>query len=141
MDWSDVTPHLIGLANIATATPEGDPHVAVVMPYVDGDTLWIFTNASSGKAKRVAANGRVALMWRPAAEAYVYGTAAIIDDVATKELLWARPDLPFAPAGFFGSAANPDHVLLRITPTRATVMVDAGQGIERLTWRRTPASG
>ena len=76
--WSDITPHLTGFANLATATQHGDPHVSVVMAYVEGDTIWIFTNAGSGKARRIASNGRVALMWRPGPEAYVYGTATLI---------------------------------------------------------------
>lgn len=136
MDWSELTPHLTGLASLATSTPSGEPHVAVVMPYVEGETVWIFTNASSGKAKRIASNGRVALMWRPGAEAYVSGAAVLVADLAEKERLWAQPDLPFDPAMFFGSADNADHVLVRVTPTRAVLMVEADGGIGRLTWRR-----
>lgn len=136
MDWTDVATNLTGLANLATATPDGAPHVAVVMPYVEGDVVWVFTRASSGKAKRAAANGQVALMWRPGPEAYVYGTATVVADLAEKERLWAKPDLPFPPAGFFGTADNPDHVLLRIEPQRAVVMMDGDAGIQRLSWRR-----
>jgi general stress protein 26 len=73
-------------------------------------------------------------MWRPGAEAYVYGTAAIVSDVAEKQRLWARTDLPFDPSGFFGSADNPDHVLVKVSPTRATVMADNGNGISRHSW-------
>lgn len=137
MDWSELTPHLTGFASLATSSPGGDPHVAVVMPYVEGDTVWIFTNASSGKAKRISSNGRVALMWRPGAEAYLYGDAELVSDLTEKQRLWARPDLPFDPAMFFGSADNADHVLVRVTPTRAVLMVEAEGGIGRLTWRRT----
>jgi general stress protein 26 len=137
MDWSDVAQHLTGFAHVATATADGEPHVSVVMPCVEDDTIWIFTFASSGKARRIAANGRVAMMWRPGAEAYVYGTAAIVDDVAEKQRLWARPDLPFDPSMFFGSVDNPDHVLVKVTPTRATLMVEGeGGGIRQLNWRR-----
>ena len=135
MDWSDVARSLTGLANLATASPDGEPHVSVVLPYVEDDTVWIFTRASSGKAKRVATNGKVALMWRPGAEAYVWGTAELVDSTTERARLWAKPDLPFDPAGFFGTYDHPDHVLLRITPTRATVMVDGDGGIRRLTWR------
>jgi len=136
MEWSDVATHLTGLANLATATPDGDPHVAVVMPVVDGDTIWIFTRASSAKARRIATNGRVALMWRPGAEAYVHGTASLVHDLATKQRLWSLPDLPFDPAGFFGSADHPDHVLIEVRPDRALVMLHDGQGLRRLTWAR-----
>jgi hypothetical protein len=38
---------------------------------------------------------------------------------------------------FFGSVDNPDHVLVKVTPTRATLMVEGeGGGIRRLNWRR-----
>jgi general stress protein 26 len=136
MEWSGVTPHLTGLAHLATASPDGAPHVAVVMPYRDGDTLWVFTRPTSGKARNIAANGRVALMWQPSAEAYVYGDAELVHSLDDKRRLWARSDLPFDPAMFFGTADHPDHVLVRITPTRATVMAGGDDGIRRLTWRR-----
>ena len=136
MEWSDVTAHLTGLAHLATASPDGTPHVSVVMPLLDGDGLWIFTRASSGKARRIAANGKVALMWQPGAEAYVYGDAELVSSIDEKRRLWARPDLLFDPAMFFGTVDHPDHVLVRVTPTRATVMVGGDDGIRRLTWRR-----
>ena len=134
MQWSDVVPHLSGLAHLATSTADGDPHVAVVMPVIDGESLWIFTRVDSGKARRVGDNGRVALMWRPGAEAYVYGTAELVTDLETKRALWSRTDLPFDPAGFFGTVDAPDHVLIRVTPTRAVVMVHDGTGLRRLSW-------
>lgn len=137
MDWPDVAAHLTGLAGLATASPDGVPHVATVAPVVDGEVLWIFTRASSGKARRIAANGHVALTWRPAAEAYVYGEATLVADLDEKRRLWARPDLPFDPAGFFGSVDHPDHVLVRITPARAIVMTHGENGPLRLTWRAT----
>ena len=137
MQWSDVASHLTGLANLATSTPDGDPHVSVVMPLIDGDALWIFARADSGKAKRIGSNGRVAMMWRPGAEAYVYGTARLVYDLEVKRTLWARTDLPFDPAGFFGTVENPDHVMIRITPTRAVVMVHDAHGPRRLAWHAT----
>jgi len=135
VQWTDLTPHLTGLAHLATATADGEPHVSVVMPYLEGTTVWVFTRASSGKAQRVHDNGRVALMWRPGPEAYLWGRAEVVSDVAERARLWAFPDLPFDPAGFFGTHDHPDHVLLRITPERATLMVHDGSGIHRLTWR------
>lgn len=134
MIWHDVVPHLSGLANLATSSPTGDPHVSVVMPLIDGDTLWIFARADSGKAMRIGANGRVALMWRPGPEAYVYGTAELVHDLDVKRALWARTDLPFDPASFFGTVENPDHVMIRITPNRAVVMVHGATGPQRLSW-------
>lgn len=136
MEWSDVATHLTGLAHIATATPDGDPHVAVVWPVVDGDTIWVFTRTSSAKARRIAANGRIALMWQSGAEAYVHGAAALVHDLSIKQRLWTRTDLPFDPARFFGTVDHPDHVLIKITPDRAVVIAHEGEGIRRLTWAR-----
>ena len=136
MEWSDVATHLTGFAHIATATPDGDPHVAVVWPIVDGETIWVFTRASSAKARRIATNGRIALMWRPGAEAYVHGSAELVHDLSVKEQLWARTDLPFDPSRFFGTVDDPDHVLIKVTPDRAVVMTHDGQGLRRLTWAR-----
>jgi general stress protein 26 len=136
MDWPDVSVHLTGFAHLATSTPDGSPHVSMVMPYVEDDTIWVFTRGSSGKAARVASNGKVALMWRPGAEVYVYGTAELVHDLDEKLRLWAKPDLPFPPSSFFASADDPDHVLIRIAPTRAIVMTDGGDGIRRLSWQR-----
>ena len=47
------------------------------------------------------------------------GDATLVDDIGSKTALWARTDLPFDPAGFFGAVDHPDHVLVRIAPTRA----------------------
>lgn len=135
MEWSDVAPHLVGLAHIATASPAGEPHVAVIAPVIVDGTVWVFTRGSSGKARNVRANGRAALTWRNGSEAYLWGDAVVVDNLAEKQRLWARTDLPFDPAGFFGTVDHPDHALLRITPTRAVVMVDDGSGIRRLSWR------
>ncbi|MEN9821702.1 MAG: hypothetical protein RLZ04_128 [Actinomycetota bacterium] len=134
MDWSDVAPHLTGLAHLATASPVGEPHVAVVAPVVVDDTIWVFTRRSSGKATNIVRNGRVALAWRPGPEAYLWGDAEIVQDLDTKKALWARPDLPFDPSTFFGSVDDPDYVLLRIKPTRAVVMVPEDTGVRRLSW-------
>jgi general stress protein 26 len=43
---------------------------------------------------------------------------------------------PFDLASFFGSADNPDFVLLRVTPTTASVLFNEGGGITRRTWQR-----
>lgn len=134
MEWSDVTAHLTGVAGLATATPDGVPHIATVAPVLDGEVLWIFTRATSTKARRIATNPPVALTWRPAAEAYVYGEASLVTDLDEKRRLWARPDLPFDPAGFFGSVDHPDHVLVRVVPTRAIVMTHGPDGPQRLRW-------
>ena len=47
----------------------------------------MFTRASSGKARRIAANGHVALTWRPGADASVYGSSPMVhNDVRQTEV-------------------------------------------------------
>lgn len=131
LTWEDVAPQLSGLANMATASATGVPHVAIVAPVLDGPALWIFTRRSSHKARNLAANPGIALMWRPGAEIYLQGVADLVDDPADKARLWSRTDLPFDPAGFFGSPDHPDFVLIRVRPHRAVVLGPAGRAVWR----------
>ena len=134
MEWSDVAAHLTGQAHIATVRPDGSPHVARVWPAVDGQTIWIGTRASSGKARNLRANPGAALMFEPAGEAYISGDAQVVSDLATKQRIWDSEIFPYPLAGFFGSADNDDFVLLKLTPRRAIVMTQGESGIRRDTW-------
>lgn len=129
LSWSDIASQLTGLAHVATASADGEPHVAVVAPVLEGDGLWIFTMRSSRKARNLAANPRMSLMWRPGAEIYVTADAELVGSADDKARLWARSDLPFEPAGFFGTPDNPDFVLVRVTPRRAVVMGPTGRAV------------
>ena len=62
MEWNDIAPHLVGLAHIATSTPDGQPAVAVVSPLVEGDHIWVSTHRTSAKAKNLVVNPHIALM-------------------------------------------------------------------------------
>ena len=138
MDWDELAGLLTdgGLAHIATASADGRPHVAVVAPFVEGDRLWIFTMRGSGKAKNLAENPRIALMWRSGSEIYVRAEAGLVDDPAEKARLWQSDLLPFDPVGFFGTPDNPDLLLVRVTPQSATVLGMGPTGPSRRTWRR-----
>ncbi len=129
LSWADLVPHLTGVASLATAAPDATPHVAAVAPILDGDLLWIFTRRSSRKARNIADNPGVALMWRPSAEVYVSGWAQLVEDLDTKTRLWLRTDLPFDPAGFFGAAENPDFVLVRVVPERGVLFDHSGRSL------------
>lgn len=133
MTWDEVATHLNGLANLATVRADGRPNVAVVAPVVDGEVLWVFTRRHSAKARAISTSPDVALMWRPGVEAYLWGTATIVDELAEKERLWNTQGLPFDPVDFFGRPDDPGFVLLRIVPANATVLGREG----RRTWRRS----
>ena len=135
MDWSDVAIHLTGQAHIATIRPDGTPHVAKVWPAIDGRTIWIGTRATSGKARNLRVNPRAALMFEPAAEAYVSGEAEVVSDLPTKQRIWDSGIFPYPLAGFFGSADRDDFVLLRFTPARAILMTQGDAGLRRDTWQ------
>lgn len=124
--WEQIVEGLDRIAQVATVSADGEPHVARVAPVREGTMLWIFTRASSAKARNVAASGRMALLWASGAEVYVWGRAELIDDPVDKARLWARHDLAFDPAGFFGSVDDPDFVLVRVEAERALRMTAAG---------------
>jgi general stress protein 26 len=135
MEWSDVAAHLSGQAHIATVRADGLPHVARVWPALDGQTIWIGTRATSGKARNLRVNPEAALMFEPAGEAYVTGDVEVVTDMPTKQRIWNSGIFPYPMAGFFGSADSDDFVLLRFTPRRAIVMTQGDSGLRRDTWQ------
>ena len=135
IEWTDVASYLTGFAHLATVCPNGDPHVAKVAPAVEDDVIWIATRASSRKARNVAAHPRAALMFEPAAEAYVRADVELVDDLAERDRIWHAGLFPFPLEGFFGSYDHPDFVLLHLRPTSAIVMAQGDSGLVRLTWR------
>jgi general stress protein 26 len=134
MNWTEVCEHLGGLAHCATATPDGRPHVALAAVAVDGERLWFGTRASSTKARNIAVNPQVALMWSPAAEVYVRGVAELVDDTDEKRRVWDAGLFDYDLATFFGSADDPDFVFVRIQPQSATVLTQSADGIVRREW-------
>ena len=135
MAWNDVAFHLTGQAHIATVRADGSPHVAKVWPAVDGQTIWIGTRATSGKARNLRVNPGAALMFEPLGEAYLSGEAEVVSDLATKQRIWDSGIFPYPMAGFFGSADSDDFVLLKFTPRRAIVMTQGESGLRRETWQ------
>jgi general stress protein 26 len=134
MNWTEVCEHVSGLAHCATVTPEGRPHVALAAVAVDGELLWFGTRASSTKARNLAANPHVALMWSPLAEVYVRGVAELVEDTDEKRRVWDAGFFDYDLATFFGSPDDPDFVFVRIEPQSATVLTQSADGIVRRQW-------
>jgi general stress protein 26 len=135
VQWTDVAIHLTGQAHIATVRADGSPHVAKVWPALDGQTIWIGTRATSGKARNLRVNPEAALMFEPQGEAYVSGDVEVISDLPTKQRIWDSGIFPYPLAGFFGSADRDDFVLLRFTPRRAIVFTQGESGLSRDVWQ------
>lgn len=134
MQWSDVVPHLTGLAHLATTDSRAHPGIAVVSPLVDGDAVWFQTRAGSRKARNVAEVPHVALIWQGNGEAYLWGDAVVVTDVAEKRRRWTEWN--YDAASFFGDPADDGVVLVRIAPSRATVLAAGDAGPVRSTWHR-----
>lgn len=134
VSWEAISIHLTGLAHLATVTAGGDPHVSVVSPAIDGDTIWIGASTRSQKVRNLVANPRAALMWQPGAEAYVRGDAIVVSDVETKVRLWGTA-WAYDAVAFFGSPDHPEYALIRVRPTSASVVTGGPEGHGRLNWQ------
>ena len=133
--WEEIALQLVGLAHLATASTDGRPNVAVVSILVEGRVLWLGTNKLSQKAKNLASNPRVSIMWQPGAEIYVQGTADLTNDMSEKRRLWEGNLFPYDPAMFFGSVDNPDFLLVRIEPRTAAVQSMGEHGPTTRRWK------
>ncbi|MDQ6614462.1 MAG: pyridoxamine 5'-phosphate oxidase family protein [Actinomycetota bacterium] len=126
---------------MASAGTDGWPHVSVVSPAVEGELLWIATRASSGKAGNIRVNPRVALVWQPGAEIYVWGRASWVEEDGEKQRLWESGVFPFDLAGFFGTWAHPGFIFIKVEPVSALVLSQGTEGLSRRRWRRSGAEG
>lgn len=137
--WSDVVAQLNGVASVATVSPTGEAHVAIVSPAVVDDSIWFGAYRSSAKARNLVANPSVALAWTPGPEAYVWGRAELVDDLDQKRSLWDGT-WTYDPAMFFRSPDHPDYVLVRVTADRALVMTMGADGPQANRWARRSAA-
>lgn len=127
------------IAYVATTGADGDPHVApVAVSWVD-DELYAFVLASSRKVRNVRENPRAAVHFAVGESTgwdscIVWGDASIVDTVEGRRALWDRMGYDLA-AFEPGGPESPNHVFVRVTPTRATVLRAYGLA-GRETWRR-----
>lgn len=109
----------------ATVDRHGRPRTRIVHPVWEGAVGWVTTRRRSPKVGQLAANPALSLAYigEPFQPFYVECEAMLIDDVATKQRIWALckaiPEpLGFDPALVWGAADDPANVLLRLTPRR-----------------------
>lgn len=109
--------------NVATVDTRGRPRSRVLHPMWEGSTGWILTGRQSLKAKHLADNPNVSLVYiaDPLKPIYVEGIAEWVDDDAEKRHRWdwfknAPEPYGYDPAPFFGSVDSPNFGILKITP-------------------------
>ena len=134
MEWRDLTTHLTGPAHLATVGADGWPHVAKVLPAVDGPSVWIAMRSDAKSVRNAGAHSAAALMFEAGAEVYLQGTLSPERDESVKRRLADAGLFPFRVDEFFGPPEDPTWLVLRLTPTRATVMIEGAAGPERRTW-------
>jgi general stress protein 26 len=137
MTWDEIAVLIDGTtpAHLATSDATGHPHVAVVSPGVDGQDLVFLTGTGSAKAHNLRANPYAAFVFSGnGAETYIWGGAELTSDVDAKRAIWNGGTLPYDPAGFFGAPEKDSVVLVRVNPTRATVVRHGPDGPGRYTW-------
>ena len=126
------------MAYVATSGSDGEPHLApVAVSWVD-DTICAFVLSSGRKVRNIRQNPRATVHYAVGEASgwdscIVWGDATVIDTTDGRVALWDRMgyDLGrFEPGG----PQSDNHVFIRITPRRATIL--RGMGLAgRETWR------
>lgn len=138
LSWEDFLKLIdgVGIIHMATASSEGEPHVAVVSAAVDDGRVLVAIRSNSGKAANLRSNPRTSLVWQGnSAETYLWGDVELVTDPSEKSRVWNTRMFPYDMAMFFGSADSPDWVIARVTPTRVVAMVQGETGLTRRVWQ------
>ncbi len=136
--WGDVLGFIngAGLGHLATASPVGEPHSAIVFVVRRGDELFFTMRTTSNKARNLQVNPKLSLMWQGNnAETYLWADADISQDQSLKSDLWNGGYFPFDLAHFFEREDSPIWCAVRVVPQRAVAMVQGKAGLTRRSWR------
>lgn len=115
--------------NVATVDTGGRPRSRVLHPiwelHEGGTVGWIATGRSSLKAKHLAHNPHVSLVYMkdPLKPVYVDCHTEWAEDMGEKQRVWqwfgtTPPPLGYDLTPFFGSVDSPEYGLLKLTPHR-----------------------
>ncbi len=122
---------------LATLSDGGYPNIApIAVSWRDG-VAYMATNASSHKVRHIRRDPRVSFHTAVGQatgfdQLSVRGTAAILQDTASRERLWGAFDYDLA--AFFGTKENPDLCFIAVQPERVLFLLQMGQG-GRKSWR------
>jgi general stress protein 26 len=84
MTWTEVAGRLADPENywLVTVSPQSEPHSVPVWGAVDAETLYLYSERSTVKARNIAANSRVVVHLESGADVLiVYGTAVELTNV------------------------------------------------------------
>ena len=114
-----------------------EARVRIVHPTWDGDTLWFATGPDTPKAKQLRANPSVDIQYQVAPPDFVHvmvrGTAALVDDPASKQHAWDVIDYDLTQFGSTGPD-DPNFQPIKITPTRVELSEMFGS-VNKRVWR------
>lgn len=145
LTWSEVVAEIGRLgrdAFVASVSPAGRPHLAIVWLVLVDDVVHLVGDRTSVKMRNLAANPAVACHWQVTtddrSQLYIRGTATLVEDPAERQRLWdsgAWGDL----AQWYQSPADPCLAFVRIDAAYASITADAGSG-PRHRWHAAPTS-
>lgn len=117
--------HKIVWCIVATTDTRYRPRARVLHPIWEGSTGWILTRRHSHKAKHLAHNPYVSLIYMesPAYQIYADCRTEWVEEIAAKQRIWdmfkSVPEpLGYDPAPLFGSVEDAGTGLLKLTPWR-----------------------
>jgi general stress protein 26 len=124
MTWTEIAGRLADPQNywLVTVSPEGLPHTVPVWGAVDDETLYLYSERSTVKARNIEANAHVAVHLESGADVLiVYGTALELtssDEVAQGCEAFARKYTAASQIEWLPTA-DPGTILWRLEPTHA----------------------
>lgn len=124
-------------AFVASVTPAGRPHLAIVWLVVVDGTVHFVGDRSSVKVRNLVATPAVACHWQvpedDRRQLLIQGEASLVEDASERRHLWdsgAWGDL----AQWYETPDDPQLAFVRIDATRASIVEQAGAG-PRFRWR------
>jgi len=145
LTWADVLAEIDRQgrdAFVASVTPAGRPHLAIVWLVVVDGTVHFVGDRTSVKVRNLAAAPAVACHWQvpddDRRQLLIHGQASLVEDATDRRHLWdsgAWGDL----AQWYGGPDDPELAFVRIDATRASIVEQAGAG-PRSRWRAATAS-
>ncbi len=140
--WAQVVAHAERLGPdcfMATVTPEGEPHLAVVSPGFVDEILVVATWETSVKARNLRAGSGVMLHWVVQEETgndmlLLRGVPHLVDDSRRSRELWETGCLPYDPTDWYQGSEDPSLLWVEIKPTFASLARSLGEH-GRSVWR------